>query len=55
MPDEMRALPPGVVLDELGHVVDDAGDGHEGLAVLGLGHEVVPVDHGQLLERDAPV
>jgi hypothetical protein len=44
-----------VVLDEVGHVVDDAGDGDQGAAVLGLLLVGVPVDDGQLLERDAPV
>jgi hypothetical protein len=50
-----EGLAAGVVLDEVGHVVDDAGDGDEGLAVLGVLDEVVPADDGELLEGRAPV
>ena len=41
-----EGLAAGVVLDEVGDVVDDAGDGDEGLAVLGVGDKVVPADDG---------
>lgn len=48
-------LAAGVVLDEVCDVVDDAGHCDQGLAVLGLGHEVVPSDDGELLKGNAPV
>ena len=44
-----------MVLDEIGHVVDNTGDGDEGLAILGLGDVVVPVDDGELVEGRSPV
>lgn len=50
-----EGLATGVVLDEVGNVVDNTGDGNEGLAVLGLRDEVVPVDDGELLEGSTPV
>lgn len=50
-----EGLATGVLLDEGGNVVDDTSDGDEGLAVLGLGDEVVPVDNGELLKRNTPV
>ena len=50
-----HGLAAGVVLDEVRHVVDDAGDGDEGVAVAGLLLVVVPLHHGQLVERGAPV
>ena len=37
-----HGFPAGVFLDEFRHVVDDAGDGDETAAVLGLVLEVVP-------------
>lgn len=46
----------GVVLDEVGHVVDDTSNGNESLAlVLGGVNKVVPADDGELLERSTPV
>lgn len=50
-----EGLATGVVLDEVGNVVDDTGNGNEGLAVLGLRDKVVPVDDGELLKGSAPV
>lgn len=50
-----ESLATGVVLDEVGNVVDDTGNGDEGLAVLGLLNEVVPVNDGKLLEWESPV
>jgi len=48
-------LSAGVLLDERGHVVDDAGDQDERAAIAALLLEVVELHHGQLLERHAPV
>lgn len=50
-----ESLATGVVGDELADVVDDTGDGDPGLALLGLGNEVVPADDGEVLEGGAPV
>lgn len=50
-----ESLATGVVLDEVGNVVDDTGNGHESLAVLGLLNKVVPVNDGELLEWETPV
>lgn len=50
-----EGLATGVVLDEVGHVVDNTGNSNESLAVLGLGGEIVPADNGELLERSTPV
>lgn len=51
-----EGLATGVLLDKVTDVVDDTGDGDEGLAVLlGVGDKVVPGDDGQLLEGNAPV
>lgn len=44
-----------MLLDEVGHVVDNTGDRNKAAAVLGLGDVVVPVDDRQLLQRDTPV
>src|SRR6185312_13703171 len=44
-----------VLLDEVGHVVDDTSHGNQGAAVPGLLLVRVPVDDGQLLQRDTPV
>ena len=44
-----------VVLDEVGDIVDDTGNGHKSSAVLGLILEVVPLHDGQGVERHAPV
>ena len=45
----------GVVLDEPRDVVDNAGDGDEAAAVLGLILEVVPFHDGEGLERYTPI
>lgn len=50
-----ESLATGVVLDELADIVDDTGDSDPGLAVLGLGNEVVPADNGEVLEGNTPV
>ncbi|KAL2292658.1 hypothetical protein FJTKL_07760 [Diaporthe vaccinii] len=50
-----ESLATGVVLDEVGHVVDDTGDSNKTPAILGLLDIVVPVDDRQLLERHTPV
>ena len=44
-----------VDLDEVGHIVNNTGDSHESAAVLGFGLVAVPVDDGELLERNTPV
>lgn len=50
-----HGLATGVVLDEVGNVVDDATDADETLAVLGALNVVVPFHDGELLERNTPV
>lgn len=50
-----EGLATRVVFDEVGHIVNNTGNSNEGLAVLGLGGEVVPADNGELLERSTPV
>lgn len=50
-----ESLATGVILDEVGHIVDDTSNGNEGLAVLALLNKVVPADNGELLERGTPV
>ena len=45
----------GMIFDEVGDVVDDAGDGDEAAAVLGLVDVVVPFHDGQGVEGHAPV
>lgn len=50
-----ESLATGVVLDEVGNVVDDTGDGHESLPVLGLLNKVVPVNDGKLLKWETPI
>lgn len=50
-----EGLATRVVLDKVGHIMDNTSNGNEGLAVLGLRNEVVPVDDGELVERDTPV
>lgn len=47
-----------MVVHKAADVVDDARDGHECPAVValgGLGNKVLPVYHGELLERSAPI
>ena len=41
-----ESLSAGVVLDEVGHVMDDTGNSNESAAVLGFGLVRVPVDDG---------
>lgn len=48
-------LAAGVVLDEVGDVVDNTGDGNQTTAVLGLLDVFLPFHDGQLVERDTPV
>jgi hypothetical protein len=50
-----EGLATGVVLDEVGNVVDNTGNGNETLSSLGLGNEVVPVNNGELLKGYTPV
>ncbi|KAG7145414.1 hypothetical protein HYQ46_005845 [Verticillium longisporum] len=50
-----EGAPTGVILDEVGHVVDDTSDSDKALALLGLGNKVIPVDNRELLERNTPV
>ena len=50
-----ESLATGVALDEVGHVVDDTGDGDESLSVLGVFDEIVPADDGELLQGSSPV
>lgn len=50
-----ESLSTGVVLDEIGHVVDDTSDGNKASAVLGLLDVVVPIDNRKLLKRHAPI
>ena len=50
-----EGLAAGVVLDEVGDVVNDSSNGNEGLSVLGVGYEVIPVDNRELLQGDTPV
>lgn len=50
-----QSLATGVVLDEVGHVVDHTGHRHQSLPVLGLGDVVIPVDDGELVEGSTPV
>lgn len=51
-----ESLATGVLLDEVGNVVDDTSNGNEGLAVsLGGLNKVVPADDGELLNGGSPV
>lgn len=50
-----ECLSTRVVLDEVAHIVNNTGDSHESAAVLGFGLVGVPVDDGELLERNTPV
>lgn len=44
-----------MIFDKIAHVMNDTGDGDQGLAVLGLLDEVIPVDNRELLQRHTPV
>ncbi len=48
-------FPSGVLLDELAHIVNDARDGDEPAAVLGLVLEVVPFHDWKGVERHTPI
>ena len=50
-----ESLTTGVLVDEVGDIVDNTGDSDETAAVLGLLNVVVPLDDGQLLKRNTPV
>lgn len=50
-----EGLATGVVLDEVSNIVDNTGDGHKSLAVLGLLDKIVPVDDGELLKGKSPI
>jgi len=50
-----ESLSTRMFLDEVGNIVNDTCDGNESSAVLSLGLVVVPVDDGELLERNTPV
>jgi len=50
-----ESLTTGVLIDEVGDVVDNTSDSDETTAVLGLLNVVVPLDDGQLLKRNTPV
>jgi hypothetical protein len=50
-----EGLTSGVVLDEVGDVMDDSSNGNEGLSVLGVCNEVVPVDNWELLQGNTPI
>lgn len=49
-----ESLSTGVVFDKRGHVVHNAGNEHQ-ISGLGLLSELLKLDHGQLLDGDAPV
>ena len=44
-----------VFLDEVCDIMDDTSDGNECTAILGFGLIGIPVDDGELFQRDAPV
>ena len=44
-----------MILNEIGDVMDNTSNSDQSTAVLSLGLIVVPVDDGELFERDAPV
>jgi hypothetical protein len=50
-----KSLATRVVLDEVGHIVNNTSDSNKTLASLGLGNEVVPVNNRKLLKRNTPV
>ena len=45
----------GVLVDEVGYIMDDTSNSDETTAVLGLLNIVVPLNDGELVERNAPV
>jgi hypothetical protein len=50
-----KGLATGVLVDEVGDIVDNTGDSDETTAVLSLLNVVVPLDDGQLLKGNTPV
>ena len=54
-PDLIIAFPPGVVVDEVGDIVNNTSDSNQATAVLSLVHVVVPLHDGKLLKRNTPV
>lgn len=50
-----HGLATGVILDEVGDIVDDTGDRDQTTAVLGLFDVLVPLHDGKLVERSTPV
>jgi hypothetical protein len=50
-----QGLATGVLVDEVGDVVNNTGDSDQTAAVLSLLNVVVPLDDGKLLKRYTPV
>jgi len=50
-----ECLSTGVVLDEVGYIVDDTSNSNKGTAILGLSLIIFPADDRQLLQRNTPV
>jgi len=44
-----------VLVDEIGHVVDNTGNSDEAAAVVGLLDVILPLDDGKLVKRNPPV
>lgn len=44
-----------MIFDEVRHIVDNTSDRDQGLAILGLLDEVIPIDDRKLLQRHTPV
>lgn len=50
-----QSFATGVVFDEIGYIMKNAGDGNQSLAILRLLNEVIPVNDRKLLQRHTPV
>lgn len=50
-----ESLATWMIVDEVGHVVDNTGNDDKGLAILRVLDEVIPADNRELLERGSPV
>lgn len=50
-----QGLATGVIADKVADIVDNTSNGHEGLSVLGVSDEVIPVNDGELLKGSTPV
>jgi len=50
-----HSLATGMILDEIGHIMNDASNGDEATTVLALVNIVVPFHDRELLERNTPV